>query len=315
VTAPTASKPELTIVGKDTAGKDYAGHTVVASNIEKLAFTDVQIDVNNPPGLVVSPASTLLAEGGAATALSLSLAVEPSRSVTVALNGGNQLASSPLQLTFNALNWNTPQTVQINAVDDSAAEKQHKADLSFTVTSDDPQYADVKVNPVTYAISDNDTAGVGSVKGQLWNDADKDGVVDAGEQKLANWVVFDDINRNGRLDTGEASTKSDTSGKYQLDELSNGEHTIVARAEQQVHPRLPQLVALFHPGQEGARKDQRLADPVGALDNAQAIGVAVGDEDAEGEGATHAALNPSSRSGRGALISNVGRGPRPPARH
>ena len=131
--------------------------------------------------------------------------------------------------------------MQISAVDDSAPEKQHKADLSFTVTSDDPQYAAVKVNPVTYAISDNDTAGVGSVKGQLWNDADKDGVVDAGEQKLANWVVFDDINRNGRLDEGEASTKSDTSGKYQLDELSNGVHTIVARAEPGWSPTFPSL--------------------------------------------------------------------------
>ena len=242
VTAPSARNPELTIVGKDTAGKDFAGHTVVASNIEKLAFTDVQIDVNNPPGLVVSPASTLLAEGVATpTALSLSLAVKPSQDVTVVLNGGNQLASSPLQLTFSALNWSTPQTVQISAVDDSAAEKQHKANLSFTVTSDDPQYAAVSVNPVTYTISDNDATGVGSVKGQLWNDADKDGVVDAGEQKLANWVVFDDMNRNGRLDTGEASTKSDSSGKYQLDELGNGVHTIVARTEPGWSPTFPSL--------------------------------------------------------------------------
>ena len=241
VTAPTADKPELTIEGKDTAGKDYAGHTVRASNIEKLAFTDVQIDVKNPPGLVVSPASTLLAEGGAATGLSLSLAVKPSQAVTVDVRGGNQLESSPKQLKFDALNWNTPQTVQISAVDDSLAEKQHKADLSITVTSDDPQYAALSVNPVTYTISDNDVAGVGSVKGQLWNDADKDGVVDAGEQKLANWVVFDDVNRNGRLDTGEASTKSDSSGKYQLDELSNGVHTIVARAESGWSPTFPSL--------------------------------------------------------------------------
>jgi hypothetical protein len=62
---------------------------------------------------------------------------------------------------------------------------------------------------------------------------------------------------------------------------------LVARAEQQVHPRLPQLVALLDLGQQGAREDQRLADPVGALDNAQAVGVAVGDEDAEGEGVAH----------------------------
>ncbi len=271
VTAPSARNPELTIEGKDTAGKDYAGHTVVASNIEKLAFTDVQIDVNNPPGLVVSPTSTLLAEGGATpTALSLSLAVKPSQDVTVVLNGGNQLASSPLQLTFNALNWSTPQTVQISAVDDSAPEKQHKADLSFTVTSDDPQYAAVSVNPVTYTISDNDATGVGSVKGQLWNDADKDGKVDTGEQMLANWVVFDDVNRNGRLDTGEASTKSDTSGKYQLDELSNGVHTIVARAEPGWSPTFPSLsnsaasIIVNAAGSSAVKKGEVVETPVSA---------------------------------------------------
>ena len=67
---------------------------------------------------------------------------------------------------------------------------------------------------------------------------------------------------------------------------------IVARAEQQDHAGLAQLVAPLHLGQR-ARQDQRLAGPVGALDDAQTVGVAVGDEDAEGEGGAHRAF-PSS---------------------
>jgi hypothetical protein len=241
VTLPTASKPELTILGKATAGKDYAGQTVRATNIEKIAFTDVQIDVNNPPGLVMAPASTLVTEGGAGVAIALSLSVQPTSTVTVAVSGGNQLAASAAQISFNATNWNTPQTVTISAVDDTAVEKQHTASLSLTVSSTDPQYASVSAKTVSYTISDNDVASVGSVKGLFWNDADKDGVVDAGEQPLAGWTVFDDVNRNGRLDSGEASVKTDSSGRYQLDDLSTGQHTIVARAETGWSPTFPSL--------------------------------------------------------------------------
>jgi hypothetical protein len=39
--------------------------------------------------------------------------------------------------------------------------------------------------------------------------------------------------------------------------------------------------------QQRAREHQRLADPVGLIDDAQTVGVAVGDEDAEGEGGLH----------------------------
>ncbi len=50
---------------------------------------------------------------------------------------------------------------------------------------------------------------------------------------------------------------------------------------------LAQLVARLHARLQSALADQRLADPVATLDHAQAIGVAVGNEDAEGEGDGH----------------------------
>jgi subtilisin family serine protease len=241
VTLPTAGNPELSILGKATAGKDYAGITVRANNIERLAFTDLQIDVNTPPGLVISPTSTLLTEGGAAVSVALSLSVKPFSNVTVVFNGGNQLSASAAQIIFDATNWNTPQTVAISAVDDTAIEKQHSANLTLTVSSIDPLYTAVSPSAVSYTISDNDVESVGSVKGQFWNDADKDGVVDAGEQPLAGWTVFDDPNRNGKLDKGESSFKTDSSGRYQLDELSIGAHTIVAQTLTGWSPTYPSL--------------------------------------------------------------------------
>ena len=51
----------------------------------------------------------------------------------------------------------------------------------------------------------------------------------------------------------------------------------------QVHPGLCQLGPGLDLRQQRTREHQRLADPVGFVDDAQTVGVAVGDEDAEGE--------------------------------
>ena len=61
--------------------------------------------------------------------------------------------------------------------------------------------------------------------------------------------------------------------------------TVFTRPQQQVHTGLLQLGPSGHAGlcPGRTRKHQRLAVPVGAIHDAQAIGVTVGDEDAQGE--------------------------------
>jgi hypothetical protein len=68
--------------------------------------------------------------------------------------------------------------------------------------------------------------------------------------------------------------------------LAHVEHvalTIRARPQQQVHAGLRQLGPGLDLRQQRTREHQRLADPVGLVDDAQAVGVADGDEDAERE--------------------------------
>lgn len=55
-------------------------------------------------------------------------------------------------------------------------------------------------------------------------------------------------------------------------------------SSRQVHPGLRQLGPGLDLRQQRTREHQRLADPVGLIDDAQAVGVAAGDEDAEGKG-------------------------------
>ena len=85
-------------------------------------------------------------------------------------------------------------------------------------------------------------------------------------------------------------------GKARLDRiaLANVEPVALAvftRAQQQLHAGLLQLGPIGHAGLRPSRtrKHQRTAHPVGPLDDAQTIGVAVGDEDTEGEGGLHIA--------------------------
>jgi subtilisin family serine protease/Ca2+-binding RTX toxin-like protein len=237
---PTTSSPEVVITGK--ANTEYAGQTVRASNVEFLAFSDnPTVVVNNPPRVVLSPSSTLVAEGGSAVALGISLSVAPNDNVTVNFAGGSQISTSVSQVTFTTTNWNILQTVTVQAVDDTVFEKQHSGTLTITVSTLDSLYQSLAASTVSYTVSDNDTSNLGSVAGILWNDEDKNGAVGSEEFYLMGWRVFDDVNRNGKLDTGEVSTLTDTSGRYRLDDLSPGTHTIVARVETGWSPTFPSL--------------------------------------------------------------------------
>jgi hypothetical protein len=80
--------------------------------------------------------------------------------------------------------------------------------------------------------SDTDTVNISVVDnpaeivGQIWNDANANGVQDAGEFGLANRTVFLDDNQNGFLDTGERSTTTDATGNYKFANLNAGIYSV-----------------------------------------------------------------------------------------
>ena len=64
------------------------------------------------------------------------------------------------------------------------------------------------------------------VRGVQWNDQNRDGVRDAGELGLANWLVYLDLDENGRHDDGEPSTTTDALGNYALTGIESGTYTV-----------------------------------------------------------------------------------------
>ncbi|MBD2281359.1 CARDB domain-containing protein, partial [Aphanizomenon flos-aquae] len=67
---------------------------------------------------------------------------------------------------------------------------------------------------------------LGSISGQKWNDIDGDGVKDAGESGLKDWIIYLDSNTNGQLDNGETFTTTDASGNYSFTNLRPGIYTV-----------------------------------------------------------------------------------------
>jgi hypothetical protein len=68
--------------------------------------------------------------------------------------------------------------------------------------------------------------GTGSISGTVFSDADKDGVLDSTEAKLANKKIFIDKNKNGIFDAGDVSVLSNASGVYSFTGLAAGTYRI-----------------------------------------------------------------------------------------
>jgi hypothetical protein len=120
-------------------------------------------------------AGVTLTQSGGTTAVSevgpssdnytIVLKTKPTADVTVTITPDAQVtlgagAGIAIIKTFTALNWNTPQTVTVTAIDDSAAEGPHTSTLSHSLSSDDANYDGRVVSNIVVSVTDNDVAGV-----------------------------------------------------------------------------------------------------------------------------------------------------------
>lgn len=68
--------------------------------------------------------------------------------------------------------------------------------------------------------------GPGSIAGHVFNDANHNGVQDAGETGLAGITVYLDLNHDGMLDPTDPTAVSDSSGTYTFTDLVPGSYTV-----------------------------------------------------------------------------------------
>ena len=140
-----------------SAGVYYARVTGAqsAAQMYQLEVTTSTIFVE--PGVTISETGgfTEVTEGGASDEYTVALDSQPSGNVTVFLNPGPQVTTSPTSsLVFTPSNWNQPQTVVVSAVDDSVLEGNHSETISHSASG--AEYEGLFVDSVTASIIDDD---------------------------------------------------------------------------------------------------------------------------------------------------------------
>lgn len=88
------------------------------------------------------------------------LSSAPTSTVSITTRANAQLSLSPATLSFNSGNWSTPQTVTVQAVNDSfSSELVHLGYIGHAVTSTDPAYGGIRAPDVVAFVGDNNQAG------------------------------------------------------------------------------------------------------------------------------------------------------------
>ena len=119
----------------------------------------------NTPGVTVSKtALTVTEEDTTGDSYTVVLGTRPTADVTVMVAGhaGTDVTPYPTSLTFTTLDWNTPQTVTVKAVND-ADTANDTVTLTHSAASADSDYQGITIAGVAVTVNDNDddTGAVG----------------------------------------------------------------------------------------------------------------------------------------------------------
>ena len=131
----------------DTAGQVLLGERFADAAISRL---DSGVQVTESGG------ATSVTEGGTTDTYTVTLTRAPSADVTISITTDPQVSVSPTSLTFTAVNWATPQTVMVTAVNDTVIESNHSGSIGHSLSSSDLSFGGLPINGVTASIIDND---------------------------------------------------------------------------------------------------------------------------------------------------------------
>ncbi len=133
----------------------FAGKVLAGGSLGTL-ISGTNIDVVT----TITAGATEVTEGGATDGFDMVLTSAPSADVTITLSTDPEVTFTPVQMIFTPLNWNTPQTTTITAVDDAVPEPTKNIVLTPSVVSTDTRYHALVVPDIAVTVFDNDTPAV-----------------------------------------------------------------------------------------------------------------------------------------------------------
>jgi hypothetical protein len=124
--------------------------------IDSINVTIIDDEIDQPPAnIILNPINLNLSEDGISGRYEISLTTEPAAPVTLDFITDNQIDFIPA-ITFDANNFNQPQTVNITAIDDEIIEGIHNSVITTNTSSDDSRFNNLEIPPLTVTIADND---------------------------------------------------------------------------------------------------------------------------------------------------------------
>ena len=147
---------EVTVADTVTPGiYTLTGIIIDDNSMTHTVLGDTQITVAESPVVTLSPLRLKIDEGGSGT-YTVRLGQPPTADVTVAISSDEtDVTVAPSSLTFTSANWNSRQTVTVNAAQDT----DHNYDtaiLTHTATSTDPNYSGISVDSMDVIVIDDD---------------------------------------------------------------------------------------------------------------------------------------------------------------
>lgn len=119
-----------------------------------LHFMELTPDIT----VTQSGGNTAVSEDGLTDTVQITLeSLQPTSNVTITLTPNSQLTLDKATLVFTPLDWDTPQSFTVSAVDDILVEGDHTGLITYSISSLDSKYNDYELLPTTVArIDDND---------------------------------------------------------------------------------------------------------------------------------------------------------------
>ncbi len=145
---------------------------------------------NEVPGFTIVPTggTTIVSETGTTDTFTIVLDAEPLSDVIFNISSGDvgEGTTLPISITFNPVNWNTPQVITLTGVDDVIVDGTQNYNITVSINAglSDPVYAVLANQNVAASTTDDDVA--------VPLDTDGDGVTDAFEDGARNGDGNDD---------------------------------------------------------------------------------------------------------------------------
>ena len=223
--APPVNAPiTLLSFSQRTGTSDFAteiGLGVTQQEFPTLAYTSESLTLTENPYVLTatavtpSPSSPPPTLGGAIATFTDTFPSDTAASFTVSIDWGDgtSLDTTSGKVTFA----NGVYTVSGNHTYASPIFTASELPITVTITSLTAEGVVAKVV---------NKAALGGISGTIFDDANVDGNLEAGELGLSGRTVFLDLNHNGALDPGEPSALSDAKGNYAFKNVIPGNYTL-----------------------------------------------------------------------------------------